>query len=360
MDSIEASQDAVLGGAAAAVAATAAAAVEVRSEASNHEIRTTNFPEIPAKRALAYALLGFTMVVWGGSFVAARALLAPTNPGDATLTPTVLGALRFALASALFVPLLLARWINVRRSTASVTPIRRLSRGDLLRLLGLGQIGISMYFWLQYTGVSLTNAGVSSILVVGLIPIATALFARRQLSEALRPAHGAALVLGLTGVIVVTMQRGSGVQLAISRSFVLGALCLIANAAFFAVYSTLVRDLRTRFDALTMTAGTTMAGALGLVLLATVTGGWGATDALSGRQWLAVIYLALVCSVLAYFCYNRALAILEAGRAAIWVYLEPPVALILGALLLGETITVASLIGGGIIAAAVVVVSRVR
>jgi drug/metabolite transporter (DMT)-like permease len=356
-----ASEDATPGAAAPAVAVTAAGAAAAM--------------EIPSRRTLAYVLLGFTMVVWGGSFVAARALLSPTNPGDATLTPTVLAALRFSLASVLFAPPLLARWIAARRSGADSTANRestrkrvpgtpnfasRLSRGDLLRLLGLGQVGISIYFWLQYTGVSLTNAGVSSILVVGLIPIATALVARRQLGEALRPAHGAALVLGLTGVVVVTMQRGAGVQFAASRNFVLGALCLVANAAFFAVYSTLVRGLRARFDALTMTAGTTTAGALGLILLAAATGGWQAIGTLSGRQWLAVIYLALVCSVLAYFCYNRALAILEAGRAATWVYLEPPVALILGALLLGETISIASLIGGAIIAAAVVVVSKVR
>jgi drug/metabolite transporter (DMT)-like permease len=342
-DGRRASEDATPGAAASAVAVTAATAQAAT--------------EIPARRALAYTLLGFTMIVWGGSFVAARALLAPTNPGDVTLTPTVLAALRFALASVLFAPPLLARWINARRNA---TPIPRLGRGDLLRLLGLGQVGISIYFWLQYTGVSLTNAGVSSILVVGLIPIATALVARRQLGEALRPAHGAALVLGLTGVVVVTMQRGAGVQFAASRDFVLGALCLVANAAFFAVYSTLVRGLRARFDALTMTAGTTTAGALGLILLAAATGGWQTIGTLSGRQWLAVIYLALVCSVLAYFCYNRALAILEAGRAATWVYLEPPVALILGTLLLGETISVASLIGGAIIATAVVVVSKVR
>ncbi|MDQ6747378.1 MAG: DMT family transporter, partial [Candidatus Dormibacteraeota bacterium] len=64
--------------------------------------------------------------------------------------------------------------------------------------------------------------------------------------------------------------------------------------------------------------------------------------------------------VLAYLCYNRALAILEAGRAASWIYLEPPIALVLGAALLGETISAASLIGGVVIAAAVLVVSRVR
>ncbi|MCA1725213.1 MAG: hypothetical protein LC748_13380, partial [Thermomicrobia bacterium] len=93
--------------------------------------------EFAPKRALAYVLLGFTMVVWGGSFVAARALLSPTNPGDVTLTPTVLAALRFAMASALFAPVLLARWLNARRTAV---PVRRLGRGDLLRLLGLGQV----------------------------------------------------------------------------------------------------------------------------------------------------------------------------------------------------------------------------
>ena len=160
--------------------------------------------------------------------------------------------------------------------------------------------------------------------------------------------------------MVVTAQRGAGVQFAVSHRFALGALCLIANAACFAIYSTLLLDLRARFDAVTLTAGTTAAGALGLIVLAAATGGWQAIGALSARQWLAVVYLALVCSVLAYFCYNRALAVLEAGRAATWVYLEPPVAMLLGALLLGEQISPASLLGGAIIAAAVWVVSRAR
>lgn len=307
-------------------------------------------------RRLAYLLLGFTMLVWGGSFVAARALLAPTDPGAATLTPTILAALRFVLASLLFVPPLLAR----RYRTAAARPSRRLGRGDLLRLFGLGQLGIAAYFWLQYTGVRLTNAGIASILVVGLIPIATALVARRRLGEPLRPAQVVALALGLLGVAVVVVTRSGGIDLAMSGSFAFGALCLVADAALFAVYSTLVRDLRGRFDALTLTAGTTAAGALGLVALGVATGGWRAIGALAGWQWLAVVYLSLVCSVLAYFAYNRALSIIEAGRASTWVYLEPPVALVFGALLLGETITPGSLLGGLIIAAAVWYVSRAR
>lgn len=313
--------------------------------------------KVAPERAFAYALLGFAVVVWGGSFVAARALLAPTGAADATLSPTVLAALRFVLASAIFVPILLYRQARMR---GAAKPVRRLTRQDVLWLAGLGQIGMGVYFWLQYTGVRLTNAGIASILVVGLIPIATAFVARLRLGEALRPAHGAALALGLTGVIVVTLQRNGDAAFSVSGSFALGALALLANAAAFAIYSTLVRGARERFDALTLTAGTMMTGAVGLVALAAITGGWGAIGDLTSTQWAWVIFLSLICSVVAYFCYNKALSMLEAGRAATWVYLEPPVALILGALLLDETITLPSIAGGVIIAAAVWVISRAK
>ncbi len=314
------------------------------------------------ERAVAYALLLFAVVAWGGSFVAARALLAPAAPGAAALTPAMLAALRFGLAAALFVPLLLARRFRPGRGggTTGYGKPGGLGRRDLLRLAGLGQLGITVYFWLQYTGVRLTNAGVASILVVGLIPIATAIVARLRLREALGRAHAVALALGLAGVVIVTAGRGAGLALGISRDFGLGALCLVSNAVCFALYSTFVRDFRARYDSLTLTAGTTVAGALGLLGLAALGGGWGAIGRLSAAQWLAVGYLALVCSVLAYFGYNRALATLEAGRAAAWVYLEPPVALLLGALLLSETVTAASLLGGALIAASVWVISRAR
>jgi drug/metabolite transporter (DMT)-like permease len=303
----------------------------------------------------AYVLLGITMVVWGGSFVAARALLASDDPSVTTLTPTVLAALRFVLASIFFVPPLLARRATKRSAVA-----RKLGWRDRLLLVGMGQVGIAVYFWLQYTGVRLTNAGIASILVVGLIPIATSLVARLRLEESLRRNQIGGLLLGLLGVGIVVVQGGSVEGVAFSGAFLLGALCLVADAGLFAVYSTLVRHLRERFDALTLTAGTTASGAAGLTVLALATGGLGAIGGLSGWQWVAVIYLALICSVLAYFCYNRALATIEAGRASTWVYLEPPVALVFGALLLGESISVASVLGGLTILVSVWIVSRAR
>jgi len=101
------------------------------------------------------ALAAFSVsVIWGLSFVAARVVLA-------TLTPVLLETVRFIIASLVFSPVI----------------IRELSRGnrpsvaDLRELALLGFLSISIYFWLQYTGVQYAGAGVSALLVVGFIPI---------------------------------------------------------------------------------------------------------------------------------------------------------------------------------------------
>ncbi len=298
------------------------------------------------RRAGTYALLAFVAVVWGGSFVAARMVLNPERPGGPALSPTMLATVRFSLASLVFLPIL---WHQHRQ----VKPLRL---ADVPTFLLLGQLGISVYFWLQYTGVQLTSAGLAAILVVGLIPLATMAISGLTLGEPLGGRRLMALALGTLGVIVVVSQQE--LRLAIESGFLFGALCLIANAFCFAVYSTLIRGIRDRYASLTTTAGMTVAGALGLLLLSLCGEDASSLAALSLRQWAAIVYLAAVCSVLAYFFYNFALARIEASKAAAWLYLEPPVAMVLGAALLGEGIAWQTVAGGLIILASLYLTHR--
>lgn len=307
------------------------------------------------ERLIAYLLLACAVTLFGGSFVAARSLLAPGDPADQRLTPLVLAAVRFGLAGLVFVPILLVRWVWRARAARSTA---RLSRGDLLRIAFLGQIGVSFFFWIQYVGVQRTNAGISAILTVGLTPLLTAAFAAWWIGEPFRRSYAIAFALGFAGTAIVAAQGGAGLTVGYSPDFALGAACLIVNACCFAVYSTLIRDLRARIDPLTMTAGVNIAGALGLLLFVSLFGDWRPVADLAAHQWLAVGYLALGCSVIAFFGMIYALARLEAGRVSAWNYLEPPIALLFGALLLGERIGLPSLLGGVLIATAVWVVSR--
>lgn len=285
------------------------------------------------------------VTAWGGSFVAARLLLSPGPHGSAALTPILLATVRFGLATMILLPLL---W----RARGNARPVRR---SDLPTFFLLGQLGVSTYFWLQYTGVQLTNAGLAALLVVGLTPLATTVISGLALREPLGGRRALALALGAMGVAVVVSQKD--LALAVESGFLLGAACLIANAVCFAIYSTLVRGLRRRHAPLTITGATTASGALGL-LLVSAGDDWLALAALSPTQWFALAYLVLVCSVLAYLLYNFALSRIEASRVTVWLYLEPPVAMLLGAILLGESVAAHTVVGGLIILASIYLTGR--
>lgn len=305
---------------------------------------------VARRPAVVHAGLWFVVLAWGGSFVAARLLLHAVAPGQATLSPTVLAALRFSMASVFFVaPLAQA----IRR--------RHVSMGDLARLALLGQITYSLYFWLQYTGVQLTNAGISSILVVGLIPVVTAFLSQFIGGERLSLWKFGALLVGFAGVAVIVSQQR--LQLAHQASFLFGALCLVGDAFAFAVYANLSKRWMRTISPLVLTGGTMLAGAIGLVALSLadpIHNQWGNIARLDTGQWLALLFLALVCSVAAYFVYNVALTRISAARAAVYIYFEPVVAVVLGALLLGERVNAQTVLGAIIIAASVIVVSVSR
>ena len=293
---------------------------------------------VPPRAGLkVYGALLFSVTAWGASFVAARYVLSSFVPGMPVLSPVLLATVRFFMATVVFVVILLFRR----------PPVERIRRQDIAALIVLGQVGISVYFWLQYTGLKLTNASVSSVLVVGLIPLATMVVSGLARRESLRGKRAAALALGACGVLVVSGQNGFGV--ALETGFLLGSVCLVANAFCFAVYSTLMRKMREQYSSLVLTAAVTVSGTAGLLLASAFTQDWSSLLRLEPVQWAAVVYLSLVCSVLAYFLYNHALSYLEASKAAVWLYLEPVVAMLLGSLLLGEAISAHTIAGGAII-----------
>lgn len=317
--------------------------VSTRSQAPS--VATASLP-LP----LVYAGLWFVVIAWGGSFVAARALLHATTAGQVALSPTVLATVRFGLASLFFV-------IPLTRAVVR----RQVSRGDLLRMVLLGQLTYSVYFWLQYTGVQQTSAGVASILVIGLMPLTTAVIARMLGRERLTWSVSAALLIGAVGVVLVVFQQG--IQVERNAGFLFGALCLIGNAIAFAVYSNFSKQWMRTIPPLVMTGGTMMSGALGLLVFSVANPGandWTRIARLDGGQWLALLYLILVCSIAAYLAYNVALTRIPASSAAAFNYFEPVVAVVFGAVLLSERPSIQAMLGALIIALSIFLLHRAR
>ncbi len=309
--------------------------------------RTDNQSPLPTLVSLG---IWFSTLCWGSAYVAARFLLQPETASRASLSPALLAALRFGIAALFFVvPLGQAIFHH------------RVSLRELLLMALLGLYTYSLYFWLQYIGIQETNASIASILGVGLIPIFTTLLAQIRGAERLNISLWGILLFGFIGVMLIVFQQPLSASL--HSGFLLGSLCLIFNTFSFALYSYLSKQWMRTISPLVLTAGTMISGAIGLIILSFFDpegNHWSEVTRLDGVQWLALLFLAVGCSVLAYFAYNRALSRLDASRVTIYFYFEPLVAIVLGVILLGEHLTWQIVIGGFMITASVVLVNRLK
>lgn len=281
----------------------------------------------------------FVSTVWGLSFVAASYALE-------TLSPVILATLRFVIASLIFAP------FAVRAALRGDTP----SREDLRSMAWLGFISISIYFWLQYTGVQYTAPGVSSIIVIGFIPILTGLMSNVVLNESFDMRRVTGILFGFLGVTVITAPNLLPGE--VDSRFLIGVACLMGNAVCFSLYSTLSRRLLMKYDEpVIVTSYVTVFGTLALLPLS-LTSDWSAVGLLSRGQWGAVLFLASVCSGFAYFLWNYALSRMDSVQAAVWLYLEPVAAFIGVFLLYGQVPSAVTVLGGLIVIAGAVLTSR--
>jgi len=105
-----------------------------------------------------------------------------------------------------------------------------------------------------------------------------------------------------------------------------------------------------------------LVGGAVLAGLAAATGELGRLDPgqVTGRSWLALLYLIGPGSLLAMTCYVVALRRLPRAAVSTYAYVNPVVAIGLGALLLGEHLTLITLLGGAVVLASVALLLSTR
>jgi drug/metabolite transporter (DMT)-like permease len=266
-------------------------------------------------------------IIWGLSFVAASMVLT-------TLPPLMLATVRFIIAAALYSPVIVWEYRKGNKP----------SWADHKELAALGFLSISIYFWLQYTGVQYAGAGVSAVLATGFTPVLTGIAGTMLLKEKVTATKGFGIALGLTGVALIALPKlvfGN-----VDWLFLLGVGCLLGNAICWSMYSTLSRRLMKRIgNPLMVTAYTTFFGVVFLIPLS-LTSNWGTLSLVTTQQWGSILYLAIVCSCIGYFLWNYTLSKLEAVKATVWLYLEPVAAFIGSFLLFGQVPAVLTIVGG--------------
>ncbi len=211
---------------------------------------------------------------------------------------------------------------------------------DLPWLLVLGFFAIALHHVSLNYGQQGLSAGASSVLAQS-APIFSTLIAFFWLREPVSGWRWGCVGLGLFGAVVV-VWGDQGVASIKPQ----GLLVLLA-AFSWGLYFVLQRRYSGRYDLLTTVCYMVWAGTLLLSLY------WpGLAVAVVQAPWrvnLAVLLLGLFPSALAYLAWAYVLARVEVSRASIAMYLIPPIAMLLAALVLHERVHGAVVVGAAIV-----------
>jgi drug/metabolite transporter (DMT)-like permease len=120
---------------------------------------------------------------------------------------------------------------------------------------------------------------------------------------------------------------------------------MVAAALCMALYSLWSKPFIRRSGPIPFTAGAMGAGAACLVALASARGSFAAVGAFGWSQWIALIYLGALGGALTFFLWAFALKNTTPTRVAVSMTVNPIVASLVGAFLLGEPVRL-SLVAG--------------
>lgn len=255
-------------------------------------------------------------VVWSGNFVIARAL-------HDTVPPVQTAFWRWAIALLAVAPFAAG---PVRREW----PVIRRHLG-FLTLAAL--LGVTLFNTLIYQAGRSTSA-TNMAMIAAASPVLIALFARG--GERLGGRRAAGTALALAGVVTLVGKGSPAAVLGLDLAG--GDLWMLAATATFAGYSVL---LRRRPEGIGGVSFLFMTFALGAAMLLPAYGVSLAAEggfAPTARTVGPLLYIGVFSSAVAYFTWNKAIALIGAARAGVVYYLQPVCVALLSFAVLDEAV----------------------
>jgi len=287
----------------------------------------------PSRRAWnlnVWLALGVVYVVWGSTYLAIAIAVE-------TLPPLLYAGLRFGLAG-----LLLATWLAFRGVDL------RISRRELAGAATVGILLLSIANGFVVLAERTVPSGVAALIVAS-IPLCIVVYrmiARERVGRDLI----AGVSLGLAGVAILVVPGGLN-----GTIDPIGALILFGATLSWALGTFLSPRLATPRNVLVSTAYQMLAGGTTLIVVALARGELANLDpaAFSARSLVAFAYLVVFGSLVAFSAFTWLLQNASVSLVSTYAFVNPVVAVVLGALVLAEPITPTIVIGAAIIVVAV-------
>ena len=288
-----------------------------------------------ASRAAVAAALAVVYVVWGSTYYGIRVAID-------TMPPLLMASVRFLLAGGLLYALAL------RRGDRRADPVRAVHWRSAVvvgvALLAVGNGGVTL-------GEKYVPSGIAALLVAT-VPLWMALFAHLFVGERMRRLAGLGIGVGLLGVaLLLRPGAGGGASPVAMLAVLISPLCWAAGS----LYS---RRAPLPSRPLVATGMEMLAGGAALFVAAAAHGELGQVhaDRVTTRSVLAFSYLVVFGSLVAFSAYIWLLRHASTSLVSTYAYVNPLVAVMLGWWLLGEQVSLQTLVAAAFIVAAVAMI----
>ena len=274
---------------------------------------------------MAYLLLILTVLFWSGNFVLGRGV-------NEMIPPVALAFWRWTGALIILLPFsikgMLRQRAEIRKHIGILT---------VLAILSVTNFNTFIYHALQATTVA------NTVLVNSTTPIFIVLVASLGFRDRFTIRQTVGVTISLIGLVWIVSHGRPAVLL--NLRFSKGDLWTLAAALSWAVYTVLLRKRPKHLDPLPFLTALIGIGLFFLVPVYIWEIRSGATFQLTPPVLASFVYVALFPSVLSYIFWNRAVAIVGASKAGIFMHLMPVFSILLAYILLGETLAVYHVIG---------------
>jgi len=276
-----------------------------------------------------WSALGAVYLIWGSTYLAIAIAVQ-------TLPPLFSAGLRFCLAG-----LVLLGFIAVRRGL-------RVGREQLIGAAIVGLLLIVGGNGFVVLAERTVPSGLTALIIAS-VPLWIVIF-RRIAGDRIHVSTFIGVAVGFAGVAFLVVPRGSSGEVDGG-----GLLLLFVATISWALGTFLSPRLRMPRDALLSTGIQQLAGGIVLVASGTAMGELAHLEPAtwSTRSLLAMAYLVVFGSLVAFTAYSWLLQHASVSLVSTYAYVNPVVAVFLGALVLAEPITPSIVIGAAIIIAAV-------
>lgn len=285
---------------------------------------------LPGDRVARFGLTDISLlgmaVIWGLNFIVVKTTLAEVQPLAFVSVRFLLGAV-------------------VLFAVARLTGGFRIPRRDWWRVGLSGVVGTAIYQPIFITGLSLTRAS-NSALIVAVTPAFIVLLNRLLGRERFTTRGWTGILLSFAGLALVVQSGG---DLSGDPRVLLGDLLILAGTVFWSVYSVITAPLLKTYSSLSVTALSITVGTVPLVLIAVpslLAQDWAAV---SVQGWLGLGYSAIFAIVIAYVIWNLGVQRIGGARTAMYNNLTPVVATLAAAVFLGEQLTPVKVAGAAVI-----------